>query len=329
MSTDGAARHPYHPSRTRLAPSLSVPFGLRLGFLLISYPVLWASAEDYPTSGLSALPEVELSQLSQQDPNPLGEKALAIHPEQWKHGETDHFIYHFVHSYVATPVSVEAEFHYRVVAKELERDQPAGDTKSHIYIFERPEEWQQFQVFGKLEPWTGGIQSAGSLFILRNPAYKFAGNVLGHEIAHLVLHRFYADGIPCWLNEGFAQYVSKGAHASYQRARGYIAKPHSQAIASEELIPLTKLMAMTHPPSDNVETFYDESERLVRFLAFTDKRNFLALLDALGRHQPFEASILRIYAGSFASLAALEGKFRDYAAKDLGTTLQQVGDDSP
>jgi len=172
----------------------------------------------------------------------------------------------------------------------------------------------------------GGIQSAGSLFILRNPAYKFAGNVLGHEIAHLVLHRFYADGIPCWLNEGFAQYVSKDARASYQRARGYIAKPRSQAIASEELIPLAKLMAMTQPPSDNVETFYDESERLVRFLAFTDKRNFLSLLDALGRHQPFEASIVRIYVGSFASLAALEGKFRDYAAKDFGTTLQQAGD---
>ena len=91
---------------------------------------------------MGALPEVEFSQLSQRDPNPLGEKALAIHADQWKHAETEHFIYHFVHSYVAAPVSMEAEFHYRVVAKELEREQPAGDTKSHIYIFERPEEWQ-------------------------------------------------------------------------------------------------------------------------------------------------------------------------------------------
>src|SRR6266403_3686831 len=85
-------------------------------------------------TGLNSLPEVEFSQLSQRDPNPLGERALSINPTQWKHGETDHFIYHFAHSYVATPVSVEAEFHYRVVAKELERDQRAGDTKSHIYI---------------------------------------------------------------------------------------------------------------------------------------------------------------------------------------------------
>ena len=70
-------------------------------------------------NGLSSLPEVEFSQLSQRDPNPLGEKALSINPTQWKHGETEHFIYHFAHTYVATPISVEAEFHYRVVAKRI------------------------------------------------------------------------------------------------------------------------------------------------------------------------------------------------------------------
>jgi len=267
-------------------------------------------------TGLSSLPEIEFSQLSQRDPNPLGEKALAIHPEQWKHGETEHFIYHFVHSYVATPVSVEAEFHYRVVVKELERDTPPGDTKSHVYIFENPEDWQQFQAFGSLEKWTGGIHSQGSLFIQRNPKYKFSGNTLGHEIVHLVVHRFYPDGIPCWLNEGLAQYVSKNTHASYQRARGYIAKPHSQSIDAGDLIPLVALVAITHPPSDRVETFYDESERLVRFLATTDKRSFLAFLDALGRHQPFETALPRIYAGTFANLLVLEEKFREYASRD-------------
>src|SRR5450631_430889 len=152
------------------------------------------------STGLSGLPEIEFSRLSQRDPNPLGERALAIQPEQWKHGETEHFIYHFVDSYVVTPISVEAEFHDRVVAKELQREQPAGDTKSHIYVFERPADWQQFQTVGHLEKWTGGIHSQGSLFILRNPANKFSGNTLGHEIAHLVLHRFYAGGIPCWLD---------------------------------------------------------------------------------------------------------------------------------
>jgi hypothetical protein len=271
----------------------------------------------------SSLSEVEFSQLSQRDPNPLGEKALAIHPEQWKHAETEHFIYHFAHSYVATPVSVEAEFHYRVIAKELEREQPAGDIKSHIYIFESPEEWQEFQAFGKLEPWSGGIHSAGSLFVQRNPAYKFSNNLLGHEIVHLVLHRFYTGGIPCWLDEGFAQFVSKDAHASYERARGFAARPHSEAIAPQDLIPLSILAATTHPPSDRVRIFYDESERLVRFLAGTDKPSFLSLLDALARHQPLETILPRLYSGKFASIAILEEKFREYASKDFGTSLQQ------
>jgi len=265
-----------------------------------------AVAQDSTIVGLNALPEVEFSQLSQRDPSPLGEKALSMHSDQWKHAETEHFIYHFVHGYVATPVSVEAEFHYRVVARELERDQPPGDIKSHIYIFENAEEWHQFQALGKLEPWTGGIHSEGSLFIQRNPSYKFSGNLLGHEITHLVMHRFYTAGIPCWLDEGFAQFISKDAHSSYQRARAYISKPHSQAIAPQELIPLPALLALTYPPSDRVHTFYNESERLVRFLAETDKPSFLKLLDALARHQPFETALAEFYPTTLSTVSMLE-----------------------
>jgi hypothetical protein len=274
------------------------------------------------TPGLNALPEVEFSRLSQRDPNPLGAKAFAIHPEQWKHGETEHFIYHFVDSFVATPISVEAEFHYRVVAKELGREQPAGDVKSHIYIFQKPADWQQFQTAGKLEPWTGGIQSQGSLFIVRDPSYKFADNSLGHEIAHLIIHRYYPDGIPTWLNEGFAQFVSKGAQASFLRARNYNAKPLSQPIAAAKFIPVATLTTMSYPPAPQVETFYDESERLVRFLATADKTAFLSFLDAVGRHESFESAFARTYSSKFSNVEALEEKFRAYASSTaLATTL--------
>ena len=303
---------------------MHIPWRLFLASLLIAIGVVPVTASQMLilTVGITGLlPEVELSSLSQRDPNPLGEKALALHPEQWKHGETEHFIYHFVDGYVVTPISVEAESYYRMVAMELQRDQPPGETKAHIYVFQRPADWQEFQTVGRLEKWTGGIHSQGSLFILRDPAYKFSGNTLGHEIAHLVLHRYYADGIPCWLNEGFAQYVSKGAQASYRRARGYDARPRSQAIARQDVIPLATLVAMTQPPSDHTETFYNQSERLVRFLASTDKANFLLLLDALARHQPFDSVLLRTYAGKFPSLSAFEEQFRDYATKDSGTSL--------
>ena len=165
----------------------------------------------------------------------------------------------------------------------------------------------------------------GSLFIQRNPAYKFADNSLGHEIVHLIVHRFYPESIPLWLDEGLAQYISKNAHASYQRARGYISKPHSAAIAPENLIPLGRLVAMTQVPTDRVETFYDESERLVRFLASTDKASFLAFLDAVARHQPVDSALVQSYNGKFLTLTALEEQFQEYATKEFGTSLQQAG----
>jgi hypothetical protein len=303
------------------------PSKILLGVALLALSFGPATFSQSPTAapGLNALPEVPFSRLSQRDPNPLGAKALALHPEQWKHGETEHFIYHFADTFVVTPVSVEAEFHYRVVAKELQREQPAGDTKSHIYIFQTAADWKQFQGVARLEPWTGGIHSQGSLFIQRSPGYTAGGNLLGHEIAHLVMHRYYPNGIPCWLDEGFAQYVSKGARASYLRARNYNARPHSRTVDEEKLISLAELTAMTYPPNDRVETFYDESERLVRFLALSDKPSFLTFLDALGRHQPFEAALFQSFGTKFLTTVALEEKFREYATKEFGTSLQRAG----
>ena len=183
-------------------------------------------------SGLNSLPEVEFKALSQQDWNPLGSRALAIRPSDWKHGETEHFIYHFTHSYVVTPISVEAEFNYRVIAKELGLEaMPGASGKSHIYIFEKPEDWKMFQGNAHLEPWTGGIHSLGSLFIVRDPSFRFSNNSLGHEIAHLILFRVYQRALPRWLDEGFAEYVSRVAQASFQRARNYNARPHSDSIS--------------------------------------------------------------------------------------------------
>ena len=281
-----------------------------------------AAAQLAPVSGLNALTEVEFSQLSEQDRNPLGTQALAIRAADWKHAETDHFIYHYQRSFVATPVAVEAEFHFRVIIKELGKEAAPAATKAHIYIFERPEDWQSFQTAGHLEPWTGGIQSGGSLFIVRNPAYRFTDNSLGHEIVHLLLRQFYGSTIPLWLNEGFAQYVSKGAHASYQRARGYLSKPYSNGIKAEDLLPLSTLTTMNYPPAAQVETFYDESERLVRFLVAADRQQFLQLLELSATGVAFEAALARCFSATFPTLTALEENFKAYAVKDAGSSLQ-------
>jgi hypothetical protein len=268
--------------------------------------------------GLDALPEVEFSALSQMDRNPLSAKALAIRPLDWKHGETEHFIYHFIHSYVATPISVEAEFHFRVIAQELGLETlPGASEKSHIYIFEKPDDWRSFQANARLEPWTGGIHSRGSLFVVRDPAHKFANNSLGHEIAHLILFRLYPRALPRWLDEGFAEYISRLTRASYQRARNYNARPSSQSIPADRLIPLPQLIALAdYPAGGQVDAFYHESERLVRFLVAASPPGFRALLDAVANGEPFDTALSRNYAGRFFDVAALEREFVSYASKD-------------
>src|SRR5207247_8200361 len=75
------ARLPYRleacaTSRMRLASRKSMRIVSILLALLSIVPAAIAQ------TGLNSLPEVEFSQLSQRDPNPLGEKALSINPTQ-------------------------------------------------------------------------------------------------------------------------------------------------------------------------------------------------------------------------------------------------------
>ena len=65
---------------------------------------------------LGALKEVPFASLSNPYVTPLGAAALSVRPTEWKHAETDNFIYHFFHGFIAAPVSVEAEYYYRVVS---------------------------------------------------------------------------------------------------------------------------------------------------------------------------------------------------------------------
>jgi len=271
---------------------------------------------------VGALPEVSLAQLSDRNFGALGQAALAISPADWKHAETKNFIYHFFHSFIAAPVSVEAEFYYGVIAKELEKDTAQWERKSHIFIFEKPEEWAAFQQKGALDPWTGGLHANGELFIQRNPDFKWKGNTLGHEIAHLVVHRFFGNGVPLWLNEGYAEYAASRGYAAFYRARGYTARPKSRSMAPEDFIPLGQLTSLVAYPQDvpRVHVFYAESERLARFLSGANKRGFGTFFEALSKGNRFDSALNKGYGSRFSSLDALESEFKAYASKDHDAT---------
>lgn len=268
------------------------------------------------------LKEIPFQSLTDRSLTPLGQAAMSVHPNDWKHAETANFIYHFFHGFIAAPVSVEAEFYYRVISKDLEKDTTQWERKSHIFIFETDADWKEFQKKGALDPWTGGIHSGGSLFIQRNPELKFKGSTLGHEVTHLVIDRFFGSGVPLWLNEGYAEYSASRCYAAFNRARGYAARPRSYSVPADLYFPAAKLISMVTYPQDvaQVGAFYNESERLVRFLTRADKRGFGVFLDAMSKGNRFETALNKGFAARFINLDALDREFKTYATQQNGSS---------
>jgi hypothetical protein len=281
---------------------------------------LFAHAQS--NDGDATLVEKPFDQLSEKAVSVLGVKALTIRPQAWKHGESQNFIYHYFHDAAAKPVASEAEFYYRVIAKELERETKQWERKCHIFIFEDEEDWRMFQMVGGLEPWTGGIHSHGELFVPRFSKMRFKGNGLAHEVTHLVVWRFFGSGVPLWLNEGLAEYTATRWYASYWRARGYSARPRSYATAPADFLPLAKLTsAVGYPQTDaEVIAFYSESERLVRFLSAADKHRFAEFLESMSKGARFESALDKSFGTRFFNTEALEKDFKPYATKDYVET---------
>jgi len=294
---------------------------LILAFLLALVPPAGSPAQDASadSAGLNALTEVPLSQLSDPGNSVLGQAALAVRPADWKHAETEHFIFHFFHNYVAAQAAGELEFYYHAIAAELHQDTATWERKSHVYIFENDDDWHAFQKGAQLDPWTGGIHSEGNLFIVRNPAYKFEGRSLGHETAHLVLYRFLGAAVPLWLNEGYAENSSIRFYSGLERTRGYIAPHRSVAITASNYIPVPVLASMAAYPSDvtQVPIFYQESEKLVEFLRAQSVDGFNTFMEALSHGSQMDTALSRGFGARFTSVDDLDHEFSDYAQRNL------------
>jgi len=229
-------------------------------------------------------------------------------------------VYHFFDRPTASAVSVEAEFSYRVIATELGKDTSTWERKCHVFIFDNAGDWKMFQQYGGLDPWTGGIHGDGALFILRANGPRSENNTLPHEITHLVLFRFMGPGIPLWLNEGFAEYAASRCRASFSRARGMTnARPRASPVNPELYIPVPELVNATGYPAEveQVAAFYDESQKLVRFLTAADRKGFLAFLEAMGKGAVFETAARTNFGNRFLNLDAVEHEFKSYAITPL------------
>jgi hypothetical protein len=269
---------------------------------------------------LGQLAEVPLSQMGEKGISPLGRSALAIRSD-WKHAQTENFVYHYFQSFIATPVSVEAEAYRRFNVQEFAGSKPRHPNKCHIYIFEQDADWQKFKGLAQLDPWTGGAIIGDELFIQRDPARKWKGDTLAHEVAHLVVHQYFGTELPLWLNEGFADYSATRAYSSFHRARGYSSRPRANAIAPADYIPVRTLISIKRYPADAraAGTLYDESQKLVRFLAKNSKETLIRLFAAGPKCNEIFEEVVR---SQFADTNVFEQRFKQYATEDHGTSLQ-------
>jgi len=311
------------PASVRLKTSLLLA-GAAIGMASIGWAQSDSSVDPrqapmIPYAQLMAeMPEVPLSQLSDQTISANGRRALAIDPQNWKHGETNNFVLHFIHNYVAKSVGLEAEAYFRYITADLGIT-PEPGAKCHIYIFEDSQAWQTFVQSAQLEKWTGGVTIGNELFITRDPKAKFNGHTLAHEVTHLVVHRFLGTRLPLWLEEGYAEDMSLCAYGSFYRRRGYTGKPVKPMLRG--FIPLSRLCSLTeYPPDQEVETFYIESNWLAGYLNnFGNQQSFIKMFRAAAQGMPFESAMREGYGSRWLSLDDLEVALKKF----LGPVLSQ------
>ncbi len=294
-----------------------IPFRLAILAALHGLPLMSLTRGD-------ELVPVAIETLNAPPLSHLGQSALGIGKQKWLHAESQNFVFHYTVSRPANEAAVEVEFYASFFAKELGRTNKDGQRKGHIFIFEDEKNWQQFQQGARLEPWTGGIQVKNELFILRSSAKKYSDTTLAHETAHLTLFRFFGGNIPLWLNEGYAEYAGIRAWASWQRMHGLIAKPRSLPVPQAKLFPLTELLSMNDYPAkqDCSQVFYNQSERLVRFLSATDKGAFLQFLDLVACGERFDSAFSKAFGNRFLSLQHLENQFRSYVSQEYALFMR-------
>ena len=207
------------------------------------------------------LVEKPFAQLSDQQISPVGEKALAIRPAAWLHGETPHFILHYRRITEAKRVALEIDFHVTYVAKVLNAGPERYARKSHVFIFEDENDWKTFVTQADAPPWSASFTRGDELFLNVRDSHTgiFDSQTLAHETTHAVVARLYpGKHWPTWLGEGFAEQMSGASTGARMGQYNQRLLQHYQFAT----LPLDKVVTTTEYPEDTkaVAQLYQSSE---------------------------------------------------------------------
>ena len=276
-------------------------------FLALGTP---AWPQDAQPSRVFRLTEKKLEEFAGDPPQAAGLKALEIHPEKWKHAETENFIMHYRSATEAQRVGREIEFDLWYVAKTLGATKDQYSKKSHVFIFKDEKEWKEFLKGSGFHDWATSFAHGDELFLhVGGMGEPFNSHVLAHETTHAVVARLYPQQHwPVWLNEGFAEYMGAASVAA-RKTQGIKSVERNLTKAS---LTLAQLTAMTDYPTETEEIhqLYQTSEKLVRFLMTEYPKDLLPkFVEAILGGATFETAITQTYAKQVKDYAEFEKKY--------------------
>ncbi|MEM9444738.1 MAG: LamG domain-containing protein [Verrucomicrobiota bacterium] len=160
----------------------------------------------------------EWDELSNRDISEWGKTTLeGVHPDKWKHGETRHFIVHYVRD--GDRIARRLEESYRQIKDFMGQPEDLkGQWKSHIYAIATWQEWELWISKFFDSPMAIAGLCRGQEFFLpardRDGKFDVKGQTLTHEMSHLVMNRLFSGRLASWLNEGIAEYFSEAEKMS-------------------------------------------------------------------------------------------------------------------
>ena len=251
--------------------------------------------------------------MSDQRVDDFGAAALAIRPDDWKHAETDHFVLHYRRVTEARKVAREVEFDITFVASALGAQPSQYQRKSHVFIFEDQNEWQQFLPQVHEPAWAASFARGDELFLnLRNTApggAPFDSHILAHETTHAVVARLYPGSHwPLWLNEGFAEYMG-GASVAARTHQTIRRHEHTLVFADMSLDQLQQIQVYPDDPIA-VAQLYETSEKLIRFIMTElPRERFTQFISAVLGGQSLKDALMSVYPDKLASYDDFERRY--------------------
>jgi hypothetical protein len=208
---------------------------------------------------------------------PEERKALTDLAGSWRHAETQYFVIHYQQEAYARTLGRMADFFYEYIAADLRGFKDLAGEKSHIVVVRNPREWKKFmEAAGTAPEWATAYVYGPIMFVQDLGSGRDNADVVGHEMTHLVLNRFFVRPPPLWLNEGLAEWYGKSGWNAF---KGQTVQP--RRLFREKIsqpMPLSELMSATAYPAD-VGSFYATSRYLVGYLQLKrDTRDFVDFL---------------------------------------------------